>query len=506
VSDRRIRKIVIVGGGTAGWMAAAALVRSFKGRGPAIELVESEEIGAVGVGEATIPHIQTFNHVLGLEENDFVRRTEATFKLGIEFVDWTRLNHSYIHTFGRYGYDIGVAPFHQMWLRLRAAGEAAGLEDYSLNYLAARLGRFARPSPDPRELLSSINYAFHFDAGLYARYLRAFAERLGVVRTEGRIANVEQRPEDGFIAAVTLADGRRVEGELFIDCSGFRGLLIEQTFGAGYEDWTDLLPCDRAVAVPSARGAGPLTPFTKSIAREAGWQWRIPLQHRTGNGFVYCSSLISDDEAAAVLLKNLDGEPLAEPRRLTFTTGRRRKVWVKNCVALGLAAGFMEPLESTSIHLAQTGVTKLLRLFPDLDFDPLLAEEFNRTTEYEWERVRDFLVLHYHAVERDDAPLWRQCRTMQVPDELAYRIDHFKRSGRVIWTGQELFQEPSWLAVMMGQCGIPEAWDPMADMADLGEMRTLFARMRQGLSAGAAGMPTHEAFIARHCQAERAAA
>jgi tryptophan halogenase len=274
---------------------------------------------------------------------------------------------------------------------------------------------------------------------------------------------------------------------------------------AGYEDWFHWLPCDRAVVVPSARSSGALTPYTRATAREAGWQWRIPLQHRTGNGYVYCSRLVSDDEAAATLVANLDGEPLADPRPLAFTTGRRRKAWVKNCVALGLAAGFMEPLESTSIHLVHTGLTRLVSLFPDLSFDPLLAEQFNRTTEREWERVRDFLVLHYHAVERDDAPLWRQCREMQVPDELAYRIAHFKRSGRVIWTADDLFQGPSWLAVMLGQCGVPQAWDPMADTADLGEMQRWFARLRQDLRAAAAALPTHEAFIARYCQAERAA-
>jgi tryptophan halogenase len=495
-----IRDVVIVGGGTAGWMAAAALARLIRNGVTRITVVESDEIGTVGVGEATIPPIRMFNALIGVDEDDFLKKTQGTFKLGIEFVDWTRKGHRYMHPFGEFGADIEAIKFHQHWLRLKARGLRTDLEDYNLCAVASRMGRFTRSGQDRGSVLSTMAHAFHFDAGLYARYLRELSEKQGVARREGRIVEVAQRGEDGFIESVVLADGTRVEGELFIDCSGFRGLLIEQALKAGYEDWTHWLPCDRAVAVP-CEGAGDPTPFTRSTAREAGWQWRIPLQHRTGNGYVYCSQFISDEDAEATLMTNLDGAPLAEPRVLRFTTGRRKAFWVKNCVSLGLASGFMEPLESTSIHLVQAGISKLLALFPDRSFDPISIAEYNRLTAMQVEQIRDFLILHYKATERDDSPFWRRCRDMEIPETLERKMALFRARGRLFRYEDDLFSDNSWLAVLMGQGVTPYAYDPLADTLDETAIAQTLERIRTFMQRAADAMPTHAEFIAAHCRA-----
>jgi tryptophan 7-halogenase len=502
-----IQRIVVVGGGTAGWMAAAALARVM-GSQCSIRVLESDEIGIVGVGEATVPHIKAFNNLLRIDEADFVRHTQGTFKLGIEFVDWLRPGVSYIHGFGtEIGVPLGLLPFHQYWVRALRAGIAKPLGDYTLNTVASRRGKFMVSASDvpANSPLANIAYAYHFDAALYARYLRAYAERHGAKRTEGIVERVELHPENGFVAALHLRSGERVEGELFIDCTGFRGLLIEQALGTGYIDFTHWLPCDRALAVP-CENVGPPTPYTRATARAAGWQWRIPLQHRTGNGYVYSSRHLSDDEAAATLLSNLDGRALADPRPLRFVTGRRRLCWNRNVVALGLASGFMEPLESTSIHLIQSGISKLLELFPREGFNETLARRYNEQLEFEFERIRDFLVLHYCANERDDAPFWRECREMSIPRELQDKIDLFRDSGRIFRNGTEMFAEISWIQVLVGQGIVPEGYHPIVDQIAEPDLARYLASIEGTISRCVDAMPPHQAFIDRYCAAPRAAA
>jgi tryptophan 7-halogenase len=496
----RIKSVVIVGGGTAGWMTAAALSRALDRNTVRISLIESDEIGRVGVGEATIPPICTFNAMLGIDENDFLSKVQGSYKLAIEFVDWTRLGHTYLHPFGDFGVDIEGVKFHQFWRKLRGLGDASSIEEYCVPAMAARLGRMARPVPDPRTPLSSMRHAFHFDAALYARYLRAYAEARGVVRHEGRIADVALDGESGFVRSIAMADGRTIDGEFFVDCSGFRGLVIEQKLKAGFEDWSRWLPCDRAVATQCEAG-GELTPFTRATAREAGWQWRIPLQHRIGTGYVFCSTFISDEEARATLLANLDGPPLVEPWFLSFTGGRRSKFWIRNCVAIGLAGGFMEPLESTSIHLIQAGITRLLALFPDRGFDPVEIDEYNRLMTSQYERIRDFLVLHYKATERNDTPFWERNRTMEVPETLQRKIDLFRRAGRMFRYEDELFADANWLAVFIGQNVMPETYDPLVDAIDIEAVRDKLQRMKTLIRRTVETLPTHRQFLQTHCAA-----
>ena len=487
-------------------MTAAAFAAVLRPEQRDIRLIESSEIGIVGVGEATLPHIRFFNRRIGLDEADLMAKTQATFKLGIEFVNWARVGDSYIHPFGAYGSKIAGVPFHNYWLRQQAEGVSTPIEDYSLPIVASRLNRFALPSEDPTSVMSTFGYAFQFDASLYARYLRGFAEQRGVQRTDSKIVDVKLRGEDGWVESVRLESGEAVSGDLFIDCSGFRGLLIEQALKTGYDEWTRWLPCDRAMAVP-CENSGPLTPYTRATAREAGWQWRIPLQHRMGNGYVYSSNFISDDEAAAKLLSRLDGKALADPRPLRFTAGRRRKTWNRNVIGIGLSGGFLEPLESTSIYLIQIAITTLLDYLTDRPaadgnrFDPRIVEAYNRWIEMEYDRVRDFLILHYHATERDDAPIWNYCRTMDVPDSLKHKMELFRRRARVVTYKDGLFLEPSWLAVYFGQRVMPAAWDPLADGLDGAEVQRQLQSVREQVQSTVVRMPTHEEFLERYCPA-----
>jgi tryptophan halogenase len=497
--DRSIRSIVIVGGGSAGWMTAAALANAAP-RGCRITLIESEEIGTVGVGEATIPPIRTFNQMLGLDEAEFMRRTKGSFKLGIQFVNWSAKGSAYFHPFGTFGRNFDTVSMHHYWLEARRAGKAGSLDDYCMAWAAASTGKFAPPMTDPRHVLSTYDYAYHFDAGLYAAFLREYAEKRGVIRVEGKVAHVALRSDTGFVDAVHLDGGAQYAADLFIDCSGFRGLLIEGALETGYEDWTHWLPCDRAVAVP-CESSPDFTPYTRSTARTAGWQWRIPLQHRTGNGHVYCSSYTDDASAADMLLSNLDGKPLAEPRFLRFMTGRRKKAWNKNVIAIGLSSGFLEPLESTSLHLIQAGIAKLLAFFPDRDFDPFVTDEFNRIGNNEVERIRDFLILHYHLNQRTDGELWRYCAQMPVPDSLRDKIAHFRRYGRLIQREFDLFGQASWLAVHVGQGNLPERPDPLLHHRQVNSIEWL-SKLRTALVAAAGQLPTHREFINRHCRAE----
>jgi tryptophan halogenase len=490
---------VIVGGGSAGWMAAAALSLLLGRRVQEILLIESSEIGTIGVGEATLPTLRAFNATLGIDEIDFIRKTSATFKLGIEFQDWSVRGRSFFHGFSDFGPAMcGVSP-HQLWMRMRTAGDDWSYAQYSITTAAAKLGRFAPPVPDPDSVLGSYSYAFQFDAAAYAAYLRAFAERRGVRRIDGRIVDVRLRQDDGFIEAVLLQGDRLVSGDLFVDCTGFAALLIERTLQSGFEDWSKWLPCDRALAVPCASAAD-LSPFTRSIARQAGWQWQIPLQHRIGNGYVFCSSYIAEDAARDTLLANLDGAALSDPKLIKFTAGRRRELWKRNCVALGLSSGFLEPLESTSIHLVESGIGRLIELFPDRGFEPKLAAEYNRLMARSYESIRDFIILHYHASGREDE-LWRYCQNMPIPEGLRQQIELFKASGVVALRDSGSFAEPSWISIYFGLGMFPRRHDPMADLIEEPALSRELARRARIVGGAAHSMTRHGAFIDTYCRA-----
>ncbi len=486
MSVERLQSIVILGGGTAGWMTAAALARFAPHL--AVTLVESEAIGTVGVGEATIPQIHLFNSALGLDEAEFLRETKGSFKLGIEFAGWTREGESYMHAFGAIGRPAGLLPFQHYWLRGQRLGLAKPLIRYSANELAARTMRVqhgARAQGTPE-----LPYAYHFDAALYAAFLRRYAEARGVKRVEGTVANVERQGESGAIAALRLDGERRIAGDFFIDCSGFRGVLIEGELAAGYDDWTRWLPCDRAMAVPCA-GGGDFTPYTRSTARAAGWQWRIPLQHRIGNGYVYSSAHISDDEAAVTLLANLDGPPQADPRPLRFTTGVRRRHWVGNCLAVGLSAGFLEPLESTSIHLAQSAISRFLAVLPTGAPKPAIVDWFNAQAEFEWSRVRDFIILHYWANDRRGEPFWDERRCMQLPNTLEAKIAQWQAAGFIYREHEELFTEVGWFQVLAGQGVAANSYNPMADALPEAELRVMLDDTEAAMVETVRNLPRH---------------
>lgn len=500
VNGKPVSKIVIVGGGTAGWMAAAALSKVLQGTPDlSITLIESEAIGTVGVGEATIPQIASFNALLGIDEHEFVRETHATYKLGIEFVDWARIGHSYVHPFGSFGLDMLGVDFHHFWLRGAAAGDPSNLSEYSIAASAAKAGKFMHPQHDnPKSALSKLGYAFQFDAGLYAKYLRKRAEAAGVKRIEGKITTVQQDNETGFLTSVSLENGADITGQLFIDCSGFRSLLLGQTLKVGFEDWTKWLPCDRAVAVPCTltnTGGTENEPLTRSTARPAGWQWRIPLQHRVGNGHVYSSGHMEQDAATDILLSNLDGEPMKEPNHLRFIAGHRHQAWKKNVVALGLAAGFLEPLESTAIHLVQAGIARLMTLFPTTDFTQPEIDHYNRENARDYLDIRDFLILHYKATERDDSEFWRYCRNLEAPDGLKAKLEMFQSSGRIIREHNELFTEASWLAVMVGQGVQAGGWHPATSVMDEAETLKRLTHIRQVIASTTGQMPTQNEFL-----------
>ncbi|MBX9898332.1 MAG: tryptophan 7-halogenase [Qipengyuania sp.] len=496
MNDTGNKSVVIVGGGTAGWMAAAALSRYFNDGRRTVTVVESDAIGTIGVGEATIPPIRGFNAMLDIPENEFLRETRGTFKLGIEFVNWGRQGDRYFHPFGTHGQDLHGIAFHQLWLREQARGDAPAdsIAAYSMSSAAAAARRFGRPCAGAQPPLGELNHAFHFDAGLYAAFLRRLAERQGAIRREGCILRVERDGDSGDVVAVVLEDGSRIAGQLFLDCSGFRALLIEETMGAGFADWSQWLPMDSALAMPTANVGSP-DPFTRATAHDAGWQWRIPLQHRTGNGHVFSSAYMEAEEAERVLRANVEGEALAEPRLLRFTTGMRREAWVGNVVALGLSAGFVEPLESTAIHLVQNGIQRLFALFPEGRVDPLERDEYNRGMRALYEDVRDFVILHYKATQRDDTAFWRYVRDMDVPESLARRMELWRLHGRVFRENAELFTLPSWVAVMLGQNLWPERHDPIADTLDPDKVAGAMARMRESYRAAAARLPTQEAFL-----------
>ncbi|MGH8201504.1 MAG: tryptophan halogenase family protein [Steroidobacteraceae bacterium] len=489
---RRLRSIVIVGGGTAGWMAAAAFSRVLAGSQCEITLVESDAIGTVGVGEATIPSLLAFHGLLGIDEREFLRATGATFKLALRFRDWGRMGETFLHPFGPYGVDANHELFQAYWLKRRSEGSPSPLEEWSVTGLAARSARVGAPTASGPSALRYLSYAYHLDATLYARFLRTYAEKRGVRRMEGEVVDVTVGQRD-LIESLQLRDGRSIRGDFFIDCSGFRALAIAKALQIGYVDWSHWLLCDRAVAT-QCESVGALVPLTQLTAREAGWQWRIPLQHRVGNGYAYSSAHLSDDEAAATLVAHLEAAPLSEPRLLHFKAGRRAQAWVGNCLALGLAAGFLEPLESTSIHLIQTGIGRLFALFPDRDFDPAVSAEYNRLTALEYERVRDFLLLHYAASRRDDAPFWRHCRAMSLPATLQYKWDLFRTTGRIAMLDEESFKPANWLAIYTGMGVWPQRHEPVVDLLAPAATARLEA-MREAVRAAVETLPAHATYL-----------
>jgi tryptophan halogenase len=492
--NQPIKRIAVVGGGTAGWMAASILARALPGTRTVITVIESPDIGTVGVGEATIPPIIDLLRFLNINEGDFVRHTQSTYKLGIKFTDWWRIGESYWHPFGTFGSMINLRPFYHAWHKARAEGLAPRFNDFSLCAALGDARKFQFPESAAQSPAAGLRYALHFDAGLVAKYLRSYAERLGVARLERTVADATLRA-DGFIDELVFSDGSRLQADLYIDCSGFRGVLIEQVLKTGYIEWRDVLPCDRAWAIPTE---SPLNrpPYTEAAARAAGWRWRIPLQHRAGNGYVYCSSYLDDDAALEDLLRSVGEKLLAEPRLLRFVAGRRKLLWNRNCIALGLASGFLEPLESTSIHMVMSGVYKLLEHFPDLSFAPANVDSYNSELIQEVERIRDFIVLHYCLTERVDAPFWAHCRSMKLPDSLAARIELYRRTGRIRVKAGELFTDLSWFYIFEGLGVRPDSYDPLMDVVTLPQLRDMLSSMAIATEAAARCAPSHDSHFA----------
>lgn len=499
-----IREIVIVGGGSAGWMTAAALSSLLPAQSVKITLIESDQIGTVGVGEATIPDIINFNAMLGIKEADFLKATHGTFKLGIEFANWGQIGDSYFHPFGTHGVDMQGIDFHQFWLRYRQSNPNSVIEDFSLSAIASKSAKFEFPQSDPRSVLSQIRYAYHFDATAYAKFLRHYAEQRGIHRVEGKVTDVQLNAESGFIKHVSLESGNTISGDMFFDCSGFRALLIEKSLNVGFQDWAHWLPCDTAQTIACER-TGELLPYTRSTAKKAGWQWRIPTQHRTGNGYIFSSDYIGDDEAIDSLLSDLDGAPIGTPRKIKFRTGCRERFWEKNCIAVGLSGGFLEPLESTSLYLIQEGISKFISLFPSADMPSAVRDEYNRQLTQKFEQVRDFIILHYKATERDDSPFWNYCRTMSIPDSLERKIELFREAGRVFRYEDELFSKPSWIAVLLGQNVYPKSVDPIVNTLPEAQIVKSLGSMQSAMIGATSKMQTHEALLRKYAWAAQPA-
>ncbi|MGA9658890.1 MAG: tryptophan halogenase family protein [Asticcacaulis sp.] len=498
--NSQFKNIVILGGGTAGWMTAAALSSMLDPKDVSITVVESDQIATVGVGEATIPDILNFNHLLGIQEETFMKATNATFKLGIQFVDWYRKGHTYVHPFGAHGVDMNGIDFHNYWMHDRAHGNDRPIEDYNICAQASKVNHFALPDPNPKSVRSHLRYAYHFDATLYARFLRNYAEERGVTRIEGKVVEVKQAPETGYLTGLRLEGDKIIEGDLFFDCSGFSSLLLTKTLGIGFNDWSHWLPCDSAHAV-ACENAGPLVPYTRSTAQLSGWPWRTPTQHRIGCGHVYSSEYMSDDEAASVLVRNLDGAMIGSPRQLRFKAGHRQTFWSKNCVGIGLAAGFLEPLESTSIYFIQEGISRFISLYPEANIPDIVRDEYNRHMCTEFEQVRDFIILHYAATERDDSPFWNYCRHMSLPDSLTYKMTLFSEVGRIFRYEEELFAKTNWVAVFLGQGIIPKTYDPIVRNLPPEAVRDSLESMRQGMMAEAGRMVSHADSVKNYCPA-----
>lgn len=500
MDDRPLKRFVIVGGGSAGWMTAAALSSMVDPRKIQITLVESEQIGTVGVGEATIPDMINFNRMLGISEADFMKATDATFKLGIEFVNWGQKGESYFHPFGDHGVDMQGIDFHQFWVKAHQSGHLNPIEDYSLCATAAKSNKFSHPAQNPKSVLSKINYAYHFNATKYAKFLRFYAEKRGITRIEGKVDAVDLAPDSGHIKSLTLENGTTIDGDFFFDCTGFRALLMRQKLDVKFKDWSHWLPCNSAQTI-ACEHTDTLPSYTRSTAHSAGWQWRIPTQTRTGNGIIYSTDFMNDDDARDILLGGLDGAPIGDPRTIRFKTGCLEKFWHKNCVGIGLSSGFLEPLESTSLYLIQMGISKFISLFPSGDLQPVVVDEYNRQMRQQFDQVRDFIILHYVATERDDSDFWNYCRTMSIPDSLTHKIELFREAGRVFRYDDELFSRPSWIAVMLGQNIVPKVCDPIVSTLDAAQVNHSLGSMHRAMIDAAAKMPSHAAFIDQYCKA-----